>query len=216
MYEWRSGRRCVIRTRENDQIFQMIFFSKYKSGFFSNEILSRSEEITERICFLSKCKLLSFSGEQDHIIFSIKTGPKIEISTLINSIRGKISYFLSREFPKELKPKMWRSSLWARSYLLISDSLGAEEKEKLMRDFILDQRKEATTQSLATIRANINPDIKVKIPPLTGELAYKEKTVQLMQWKIRKAKKDNIGKPRSNAIIRDVVTTIFNRLSDQI
>ena len=50
-----------------------------------------------------ECELQEFNGEIDHVHSLVSLHPKHSISNLVGKLKGKSSYFLRREFTKELE-----------------------------------------------------------------------------------------------------------------
>ncbi len=48
-------------------------------------------------------ELIEFGAEDDHVHIMLNVPPKIAISNLVAKLKGKSSYFLRREFAKQLQ-----------------------------------------------------------------------------------------------------------------
>ncbi|HIF9325766.1 TPA: IS200/IS605 family transposase [Photobacterium damselae] len=106
----RKGRHCVSALHAH-----LVFVTKYRRKVFNNEILNRLEEITKEICIDFEVELKEFNGEQDHVHILIEYPPKVQLSKLINSLKGVSSRRLRQEFPI-IHRYLWNSALWSPSY----------------------------------------------------------------------------------------------------
>lgn len=114
-YQWRTGRSCKYKLN-----YHLVFITKYRRGVFTDSMLSRLEILFAETCLQLDGKLLEFNGEDDHVHLLLSLPPKIALSVAISKLKGKSSYFLRREFTKELAKKLWGSHLWSPSYCLVS------------------------------------------------------------------------------------------------
>lgn len=68
------------------------------------------------VCEDFEAELLEFEGEGDHVHLLVNYPPKVSVSKLVNSLKGVSSRKIRREFPEELKKKLWAGALWSPSY----------------------------------------------------------------------------------------------------
>ncbi|CAI89077.1 putative transposase IS200-like [Pseudoalteromonas translucida] len=59
--------------------------------------------------------LVEFNGEQDHVHLLIEYPPKVQLSKLINSLKGVSSRLMRKEFT-EIHRNLWNGALWSPSY----------------------------------------------------------------------------------------------------
>lgn len=74
----------------------------------------------EEIDLLEKIhKKITEEKEANNTPTHIRLHPKIDLTKLINSLKGVSSRLLFKEFP-EIKNKLWNGALWSPSYCLIT------------------------------------------------------------------------------------------------
>lgn len=109
----RAGRHCVFMLHAH-----LIFVTKYRGKVFTAAALTRLEEICRHICEQFEVELSEFNGERDHVHLLVNYPPKVQLSKLINAIKGVSSRRLRQEF-KEIQ-EHWvckkSGSLWSPSY----------------------------------------------------------------------------------------------------
>ncbi|MHB1851145.1 MAG: IS200/IS605 family transposase [Acidimicrobiales bacterium] len=107
----RTGRHCVFMLHAH-----LVFVTKYRHKVFSTRHLSRMQEVMEEVCADFGVQLAEFNGEADHVHLLVNFPPTVQLSKLVNSLKGVSSRLLRKEFP-ELEKHYWRSRrLWAGSY----------------------------------------------------------------------------------------------------
>lgn len=89
----RLGRYCVSALHAH-----LVFVTKYRRKVFNNEILIRLEQILREACNDFEVELKEFVGEKDHIYLLLEYPPKVQLSKLINSLKGVSSRLLRQEF----------------------------------------------------------------------------------------------------------------------
>lgn len=109
--EIRKGRHCVF-----DMHVHLVFVTKCRHPVFGKQHLKRLERIFGDVCENFDCRLEEFNGETDHVHLLVSFPPTVELSRLVNSLKGVSSRYLRRDYP-ELAQHYWRAKrLWSGSY----------------------------------------------------------------------------------------------------
>ena len=106
----RTGRHCVFNLHVH-----LVFITKYRKNVFSKPILEEMKQIFTKICTDFEAELIEFDGEKDHVHLLVNYPPKVEVSKLVNSLKGVSSRLLRKNHPKLLK-SYWKGVLWSPSY----------------------------------------------------------------------------------------------------
>ncbi|MBO1519403.1 IS200/IS605 family transposase [Oceanisphaera pacifica] len=106
----RKGRHCVSALHAH-----LVFVTKYRAKVFNGAILERLEAILREVCVDFEVELTEFNGEEDHIHLLIEYPPKVQISKLINSLKGVSSRLLRKEY-SAIHQYLWKGALWSPSY----------------------------------------------------------------------------------------------------
>lgn len=94
----------------------LVFVTKYRRSVFTEEHLNRMGNIFRDVCASFDCRLEAFDGAADHVHLLVNIPPTVEVSHLVNSLKGVSSRYLRRDYP-ELTRHYWRNQrLWAGSY----------------------------------------------------------------------------------------------------
>ncbi|WP_433612184.1 IS200/IS605 family transposase [Prescottella agglutinans] len=94
----------------------LVFVTKYRRGVFTAEILHDCETIMRDVCDKFGCELREFNGEDDHVHLLISFPATVQLSRLINSLKGVSSRHLRRDHTDHLDHYLWGGHLWSRSY----------------------------------------------------------------------------------------------------
>lgn len=107
----RPGRHAVW-----DLHVHLVFVTKYRCGVFTDAILADCEEVMRKVCADFGCELREFNGEDDHVHLLVGFPATVELSRLVNSLKGASSRVLRRQHGEHLSRFLWGNHLWSRSY----------------------------------------------------------------------------------------------------
>ncbi|MFJ9907468.1 IS200/IS605 family transposase [Streptomyces sp. NPDC101152] len=93
----------------------LVFTPKCRRGPFTDEILTRREEITWAVCADFETELVEFNGERDHVHLLVHYPPKVAISRLVGSLKGVSSRRLRQEFPGHIPQVPVGDHFWSPS-----------------------------------------------------------------------------------------------------
>ena len=118
----------------------LVFVTKYRRGVFTDAILDDCEQIMRDVCADFGCDLAEFNGEHDHVHLLIRFPATVQLSRLVNSLKGVSSRHLRRMHADHLNRYLWGGHLWSRSYYCGTAS-GAPLSA--IADYIQSQRRPA-------------------------------------------------------------------------
>ena len=144
--DYRRGRRVVSAMHVH-----LVFVTRYRRGVFNDEMLTRCEEITRKVCEGFEAELKEFNGERDHVHLLVHYPPKICVSKLVNSLKGVSARRIRQEFTGQINHAIMHGHLWSPSYF--SASCGGAplaivrqyipEGRLLSEELIAERRREA-------------------------------------------------------------------------
>lgn len=112
----------------------LVFVTKYRRGVFTDEHLSAMEPVLSDICADFGAALVEFNGEDDHVHLLIEYPPTVQLSKLVNSLKGVSSRRLRQRF----RIRTHRDHLWSPSYFAASCG-GAPLS--IIRQYVEQQRR---------------------------------------------------------------------------
>ena len=107
----RTGRHVVFMLHAH-----LVFVAKCRRAVFTGAMLSRMHEIFTAVCNDFECQLEEFEGEADHVHLMVNYPPKVQLSKLVNSLKGVSSRYLRRDFSEQIEKYYWKGVLWSPSY----------------------------------------------------------------------------------------------------
>ena len=108
--EYRSGRHCVFLLHAH-----LVFTPKYRRPVFEGKHIAALRDIFQTVCDSFGVELSEFDGEHDHVHALVNFPPHVQLSKLVNSLKGVSSRKLRQQFP-ELERHYCKGVLWSRSY----------------------------------------------------------------------------------------------------
>lgn len=129
----RRGRHAVWECHAH-----LVFVTKYRRGALTDEILRDCETIMRKVCADFGCELAEFNGEEDHVHLLVRFPVTVQLSKLINSLKGVSSRILRRDHMDHLRQYLWGGHLWSRSYYV--GTVGGPTIEKV-EEYIKSQQR---------------------------------------------------------------------------
>jgi putative transposase len=98
----------------------LVFVTKYRRGVLNDRARAVLDDAFLGVCAEFGGRLKEANGENDHVHLLIEYPPTVQLSRLVNSLKGLSSRLLrQRDFP-EVTRKLWGGHLWSPSYFAAS------------------------------------------------------------------------------------------------
>ena len=91
-----------------------------------------------QVCSDFAAELREFNGEDDHVHLLVHYPPKVQLSKLVNSLKGVSSRLLRKEYGAHVNKYLWGGRLWSGSYF--AGSVGGAPIS-VLRAYIEDQKR---------------------------------------------------------------------------
>ena len=112
--EIRKGRHCVFAIHAH-----LVFVTKYRKRVFTSESLDILKEVMQKVCDDFGVELAAFEGENNHVHLLVNYPPQIQLSKLVNSLKGVSSRMLTQRMPS-IANRYYKNVLWSPSYFAAS------------------------------------------------------------------------------------------------
>ena len=132
--EYRRGRSVVCALHVH-----LVFVTKYRQGVFTDRAHLVLRDAFLGVCAEFDAVLREVNGEDDHVHLLIEYPPTVQLSKLVNSLKGVSSRLLRKQNFPEVKSKLWGGHLWSPSYF--AASCGGAPLE-IVKQYIEQQRDE--------------------------------------------------------------------------
>lgn len=112
--EIRTGRHCVFALHAH-----LVFVTKYRRRVFTGAALDIVDEVMRSVCADFNVKLAAFEGEDNHVHLLVNYPPQVQLSKLVNSLKGVSSRVLRQRMPS-ISDRYYKNVLWSPSYFAAS------------------------------------------------------------------------------------------------
>ncbi|GAA1286709.1 IS200/IS605 family transposase [Streptomyces aureus] len=93
-----------------------MFVTKYRRKAFTDKMLKRREEIMREVYTDFEAELKQFNGEENHVHLLVHYPPKVQLSKLVNSLKGVSSRRLRQEYDAHIRRHLRGGHFWSGSY----------------------------------------------------------------------------------------------------
>ena len=133
--KYRTGRHCVFLLHVH-----LVFITKYRRDVLSDLAIGDLKWIFAKVCKDFEAELVECNGEDDHVHLLVNYPPKVQLSKLVNSLKGVSSRRL-RTMRPEVKGRYKNGVLWSPSYF--AGSCGGAPLD-VIKHYVESQRKPRT------------------------------------------------------------------------
>lgn len=142
--DYRRGRSVVCALHVH-----LVFVTKYRRNVLSPRAFIVLGEAFNGVCGGFSATLKEMSGEDDHVHLLIEYPPTVQLSKLVNSLKGVSSRMLRQKNYPEITARLWGEHLWSPSYF--AASCGGAPLD-IIKQYIDDQRIQANKKKTGLSR----------------------------------------------------------------
>jgi putative transposase len=106
--EYRRGRSVVSALHAH-----LVFVTKYRRDVLSERALAVLDDAFRVVCAEFGARLVEMDGEDDHVHLLIEYPPTVQLSKLVNSLKGVGSRRLRQKRFPEVTRRLWGGHLWS-------------------------------------------------------------------------------------------------------
>ncbi|WBA84045.1 IS200/IS605 family transposase [Endozoicomonas sp. GU-1] len=93
-------------------------------------------------CSQLQCRVVELNIQNDHVHLLVKVPPKVSISQLVGTVKGRTALRLFTKFPYLKKKPYWGNHFWAKGYCV--DTVGVDAE--MIRKYVKYQEKKERLQ----------------------------------------------------------------------
>ena len=123
---------------KHDLKVHLVWIPKYRKKVLPGEIATRVHDLIRQIAMEHEISILSGKVACDHIHVLVAYRPHIDVSTIVQWLKGISSRILLQEYP-HLRKKFWGRHFWARGYLAVTTGTFTDE---MVQKYIAEQEGE--------------------------------------------------------------------------
>ena len=116
--------------------YHIVLVPKYRYLVFNREVKESVREELKKLCTWMRIEIIEGHVCKDHVHMCVVILPKLAISDVVGTLKGKTAIRLFNKFP-ELKKRYWGSHFWCRGYYV--NTVG--RNESVIREYIKNQDK---------------------------------------------------------------------------
>ena len=125
----------------------IVWSTKYRYKVLKGDIQVRCRELLIQVCEAQGIEILKGVVSSDHVHMHIEYAPKLNVSSIVKSLKGRSSRRLQQEFPK-LKKRYWGNHFWAAGYGVWSSG---KITDKMVNEYLKHHRRKEDDDNSAFI-----------------------------------------------------------------
>ena len=111
---------------------------KYRLRILKGDIKDLVDRDIRMLCEWKSCEVQELNVQEDHVHLLVSVPPKLSISKLMGTLKGKIAIKLFKSYPQLKKKPYWGNHFWARGYFVSTVGLD----EDMIKRYVKHQEKE--------------------------------------------------------------------------
>jgi len=116
-------------------MYHIVWGTKYHKQVLREDIGFRLREIIRQICNTEKIEIIKGAIGPDHVHILLQIPPYIEVSRVVQHLKGESSRKLQIEYP-HLGKQFWGQHMWAIGYFCATTGVVTE---KTIKEYIEEQ-----------------------------------------------------------------------------
>ena len=113
--------------------FHIVFVPKYRYRVLTGEVgkfvYGRIMTHVQRL----KCQVVELNVQPDHVHLLVKVPPKISISQLMGTVKGRVALQVFQKFPELRTQRYWGNHFWASGYCVDTVGIDTEIIQKYVK-----------------------------------------------------------------------------------
>ena len=118
--------------------YHIVWVPKYRFRILKGAVKELVTDDIRKLCEWKGCEVVELNVQEDHIHLLVSVPPKISISQLMGTLKGKLAIKVFKSYPQLKQRPYWGNHFWARGYFV--STVGLDE-EMIIR-YVKHQEKE--------------------------------------------------------------------------
>jgi putative transposase len=128
--------------------YHIVWTPKYRYRVLFGEVKSLAERDIRMLCEWKGVEIIELNVQIDHIHVVCSIPPKVSVSGLMGTLKGKLAIKLFKSYPKLKEKPYWGNHFWSRGYFVTT--VGVDED--IIRRYVKyqegeDKREENQTRN---------------------------------------------------------------------
>ena len=117
--------------------YHIVWVPKYRYRIMEGPIGQEVNTCIRAFAQRMECEVIELNVQRDHVHLISMVPPKVSISDLLGTLKGRTAIRVFKQFPNLKKKPYWGNHLWARGYCV--DTVGLNEE--MIRKYVQYQEK---------------------------------------------------------------------------
>tara|TARA_B100000408_G_C10239005_1_gene198513 strand:- start:199 stop:639 length:441 start_codon:yes stop_codon:yes gene_type:complete len=113
--------------------YHIVWVPKYRLRILKGDIKELVSHDIRMLCEWKGCQVQEMNVQADHVHLLVSVPPKVSISKLMGTLKGKIAIKLFKSYPKLKKKPYWGNHFWACGYFVSTVGLDEETIKKYVK-----------------------------------------------------------------------------------
>ena len=118
--------------------YHIVWVPKYRFRILKGSIKDLLGQDIRMLCEWKQCDIQELSIQEDHVHLLVSIPPKVSVSKLMGTLKGKLAIKLFKSYPKLRQKPYWGNHFWARGYFVSTVGLN----EDMIRKYVQHQETE--------------------------------------------------------------------------
>ena len=125
--------------------YHIVWTPKYRYRVLKNAVAQEVYNCIQVFAGYKGCEIVEMNVQQDHIHLIIMVPPKVSISELMGTLKGRTAIRVFKKFPYLKNKPYWGNHFWAPGYCV--DTVGLDA-EKILKYVKYQDKKERSEEQL--------------------------------------------------------------------
>jgi putative transposase len=118
--------------------YHIVWVPKYRFRILKDAVKDLVDKDIRLLCEWKGCEVEELNVREDHIHLLVSIPPKVSVSELMGTLKGKLAIKLFKSYPVLKKKPYWGNHFWARGYFVSAVGLD----EDVIKRYVKYQEKE--------------------------------------------------------------------------
>ena len=128
--------------------YHIVWVPKYRYRILQGEVARETQDCIHSFCSQLGCEVVELNIQADHVHLLVDVPPKVSISVLMGTVKGRTAIRIFRRFSYLKKKPYWGNHFWAKGYCV--DTIGLDAG--MIRTYVRYQEKAEKMQQELDLR----------------------------------------------------------------
>ena len=122
--------------------YHIVWVPKYRFRILKDGVKDLVDKDIRSLCEWKGCEVEELNVQEDHVHLMVSIPPKVSVSVLMGTLKGKLAIKLFKSYPGLKKKPYWGNHFWARGYFVSTIGLDEDVIRRYVKYQENEERKE--------------------------------------------------------------------------